>query len=137
YMDLYGSERRRLARLKCATLEAIYTHDEEVEAISVEGGCVKVGDGTDMAGGRARIPFQRGKKDIHSISALAINDVRIIKGEEKPVRIEVEMSCSAGIFQIQNVLGGKIRTSGIKQHFEVVGIVNARDRDQIFERIEL
>ena len=136
-MELYGKERWRLARLKAATLEAIYTHDEEVEAISVEGGSVKIGDGTDMACGRARVPFQRGKKDIHSISAMAINDVRITKGEEKPVRIEVEMSCSAGVFQIQNVLGGKIRTSGIKQHFEVVGIVNAKDRDQIFERIEL
>ncbi len=135
--ELYGGERRRLARLKAATLEAIYTHDEEVEAISVEGGSVKVGDGTDMACGRARVPFQRGKKDIHSISAMAINDVRITRGEERPVRIEVEMSCSAGIFQIQNVLGGKIRTSGIKQHFEVVGIVNAKDKDQIFERIAL
>lgn len=135
--ELYGKERRRLARLKAATLEAIYTHDEEVDAISVEGGSVKVGDGTDMACGRARVPFQRGKKDIHSISAMAINGVRITRGEEKPVRIEVEMSCSAGVFQIQNVLGGKIRTSGIKQHLEVVGIVNARDKDQIFERIEL
>ncbi|MGQ9583720.1 MAG: HD domain-containing protein [Thermoplasmatota archaeon] len=135
--ELYGNERRRLARLKAATLEAIYTHDEEVDAISVEGGSVKVGDGTDMACGRARVPFQRGKKDIHSISAMAINGVRITRGEEKPVRIEVEMSCSAGVFQIQNVLGGKIRTSGIKQHLEVVGIVNARDKDQIFERIEL
>jgi len=136
-LELYGKERRRYARLKCATLEAIYTHDEAVEAISIEGGCVKVGDGTDMACGRARVPFSRGKKDIHSISALAIDDARIVKGEEKPVRIEVNMSCSAGVFQIQNVLGGKIRTSGIKQYIEVVGVVNARDKDQIFDRIEL
>jgi len=135
--ELFGKERKRMARLKAATLEAVYSHDEAVEAISVEGGCVKVGDGGDMACGRARVPFSKGKKDIHSISALAIDDVKIVKGEEKPVRIEVNMSCSAGIFQIQNVLGGKIRTSSIKQYIEVVGVVNAKDKDQIFDRIEL
>jgi metal-dependent HD superfamily phosphatase/phosphodiesterase len=134
---LYGRDRRKLAKLKAQALEAVYTHDEAVESISVEGGAVKVGDGADMACGRARIPFQKGKRDIHSISALAIDDVVIQKGEEKPVRILVHMSCSAGIFQIQNVLGGKIRTSGIKDYVEVVGVVNARDKDQMFDKIEL
>lgn len=134
---LYGRDRRKLAKLKAQTLEAVYTHDEAVESISIEGGAVKVGDGSDMACGRARIPFQKGKRDIHSISALAIDDVVIQKGEEKPVRILVNMSCSAGIFQIQNVLGGKIRTSGIKDYVEVVGVVNARDKDQMFDKIEL
>jgi len=137
FLELYGRERKKLAKLKAQTLEAIYTHDEAVESISVEGGSVKVGDGSDMACGRARVPFQKGKKDIHSISALAIDDVVIRRGEEKPVRIQVNMSCSAGIFQIQNVLGGKIRTSGIKEYVEVIGIVNARDKDQIFDKIEL
>jgi hypothetical protein len=137
YMEIYGSERRKLAKLKAQTLEAIYTHDETVEAISIEGGCVKVGDGADMACGRARIPFKKGKKDIHSISAMAIDDVAIRKGDDKPVRIQVNMSCSAGVFQIQNVLGGKIRTSSIKDYVEVVGVVNARDKDQIFDKIEL
>jgi metal-dependent HD superfamily phosphatase/phosphodiesterase len=136
-MQLYGNERKKLVKLKAGTLEAIYTHDEAVEAISIEGGCVKVGDGADMACGRARVPFSKGKRDIHSISALAIDDVEIRKGEEKPVRIQVNMSCSAGVFQIQNVLGGKIRTSPIKQYVEVVGVVNARDKDQIFDKIEL
>jgi metal-dependent HD superfamily phosphatase/phosphodiesterase len=90
-----------------------------------------------MACGRARVPFSKGKRDIHSISALAIDDVEIRKGQDKPVRIQVNMSCSAGVFQIQNVLGGKIRTSPIKQYVEVVGVVNARDKDQIFDKIEL
>lgn len=134
---LYGRDRRKLAKLKAQALEAVYTHDEAVESISVEGGAVKVGDGADMACGRARIPFQKGKRDIHSISALAIDDVVIQKGEEKPVRILVNMTCSAGIFQIQNVLGQKIRSSGLKDQVEVIGVVNARDKDQMFDKIEL
>jgi metal-dependent HD superfamily phosphatase/phosphodiesterase len=136
-MQIYGKEKRKLVKLKAGILEAIYTHDEAVEAISIEGGSVKVGDGADMACGRARVPFSKGKRDIHSISALAIDDVEIRKGEDKPVRIQVNMSCSAGVFQIQNVLGGKIRTSPMKQYVEVVGVVNARDKDQIFDKIEL
>jgi metal-dependent HD superfamily phosphatase/phosphodiesterase len=134
---LYGRDRRKLAKLKAQALECVYTHDEAVESISVEGGAVKVGDGSDMACGRARIPFSKGKRDIHSISALAIEDVAISKGAEKPVRILVNMTCSAGIFQIQNVLGGKVRSSGLKDHVEVVGVVNARDKDQMFDKIEL
>ena len=134
---LYGRDRRKLAKLKAQALECVYTHDEAVESISVEGGAVKVGDGSDMACGRARIPFSKGKRDIHSISALAIEDVAISKGAEKPVRILVNMTCSACIFQIQNVLGGKVRSSGLKDHVEVVGVVNARDKDQMFDKIEL
>jgi metal-dependent HD superfamily phosphatase/phosphodiesterase len=53
------------------------------------------------------------------------------------VRILVNMTCSAGIFQIQNVLGGKVRSSGLKDQVEVVGVVNARDKDQMFDKIEL
>ena len=79
------------------------------------------GDGADMANGRARIPFFMGKVDIHSVSALSIKAVRIVKGTNKPVRIEVDMTESAGVFQIQNVLGLKIRSSGIQDYIEVMG----------------
>jgi metal-dependent HD superfamily phosphatase/phosphodiesterase len=127
---------RKLARLKASIFECIYTHDEAVPCISIEGGCVTVGDGTDMANGRARVPFSKGKVDIHSISALAIKKVTIKEGIERPVRIEIEMSCSSGLFQIQEVLGPKIKTSGIKDYLEVIGTVDAKERERIFEKIE-
>ncbi|MEM3397319.1 MAG: HD domain-containing protein [Thermoplasmata archaeon] len=127
---------RKVARLKASIFECIYTHDEAVPCISIEGGCVTIGDGTDMANGRARVPFSKGKVDIHSISALAIKRVKIKEGVEKPVRIEIEMTCSAGLFQIQEVLGPKIKTSGIKDYLEVIGTVDAKERERIFERIE-
>ena len=65
---------------------------------------VTVADGTDMAGGRSRIPFLSGKNDIHAISAQAINKVTIVKGDMKPVSIQVFMDNPAGIFQIEEVL---------------------------------
>ncbi|MGC9059939.1 MAG: HD domain-containing protein [Thermoplasmata archaeon] len=127
---------RKAARLKASIFECIYTHDEAVPCISIEGGCVTVGDGTDMANGRARVPFSKGKVDIHSVSALAIKKVKIREGVEKPVRIEIEMTCSAGLFQIQEVLGPKIRTSGIENYLEVIGTVEAKERERFFEKIE-
>lgn len=133
----YKDDLRKMVKLKASILEYIYTHDESVHCTSVEGGCVKVGDGTDMAKGRARLPFSRGKLDIHSASALAIDSVAIEKGAEKPVCIKVDMSGSAGIFQVQNVLGAKINTSGIKDWIEIIGTIRERARKPTITKIEI
>ena len=100
-------------------MEVMYTHDESVKCLSTEGGCVTVADGTDMAEGRARAPYEVGKMDIHSISALAISKVHLDRGREKPISITVEMNSRAGIFQVQNVLGEKIRSSGLMDLIEI------------------
>lgn len=118
---LYPGEKGH--RIRASILECIYSHDESAKCLSIEGGCVTVGDGADMANGRARIPFSLGKIDIHSVSALAIRSVAIHPGKEKPILIEVQMSESAGVFQIQNVLGKKIQVSGLRDHIEVRGTV--------------
>ncbi|MCS4540934.1 MAG: HD domain-containing protein, partial [Euryarchaeota archaeon] len=66
--------------------------------------------------------------DIHSISALSIESVQLAKGEKKPVRIEIEMSESAGIFQIGELLQNRIQNSGLKDFIEVYAKVKARER---------
>jgi len=131
--ELYPEDKAH--RIRAAILECIYSHDEAVECLSVEAGCVTAGDGADMANGRARIPFSLGKVDIHAVSALSIKDVAIREGMEKPVRIEVKMTESAGVFQIQEVLGEKLDCSGLRDHIEVVGNVLG-EGDKIIERIE-
>ena len=128
---IYSGE--KLHRIRASILECIFSHDESAQCLSIEGGCVTVGDGADMANGRARIPFSRGKIDIHSVSALSIKAVRIVPGTEKPVRIEVIMTESAGVFQIQNVLGKKIEVSGLRDHIEVRGRVVSGDEDIVDE----
>ncbi|OYT43238.1 hypothetical protein B6U84_06365 [Candidatus Bathyarchaeota archaeon ex4484_40] len=104
--------------MKTEILHCIFSHDENVKCLTVEAGSVKVADGTDMAEGRARIPYEAGKVDIHSLSALSIREVRVVKGEDVPVRIEVDMDNPAGVFQIEHVLGRKISTSGIEEWVE-------------------
>ena len=119
---VYSGEEALRLRLKSEILHTIFSHDEEVRCLSVEAGSAKVADGTDMAQGRARIPYRTGKVDIHSLSALSITKVEIEQGDRKPVRILVNMNNPAGVFQIEEVLEKKIRTSGIEEHVEVVAL---------------
>jgi metal-dependent HD superfamily phosphatase/phosphodiesterase len=92
----------------------------------MEAGCAKVADGTDMAEGRARMPYDKGKVDIHSLSALSIKDVEIVKGNKKPIRVVVSMDNPAGIFQIEQMLVKKVETSGIKKYVEIVAVEKGR-----------
>jgi len=108
--------------LKSEILHSIFSHDEEVECLSVEAGAAKVADGTDMAEGRARIPYRTGKVDIHSLSALSITKVEIEGADRKPVQILVSMDNPAGVFQIEQVLERKIKTSGIQDLVEVIAL---------------
>ncbi len=119
---IYPEDPALSVRLKSEILHSIFSHDEEIECLSVEAGAAKVADGTDMAGGRARIPYKTGKVDIHSLSALSITKVEIEAGERKPVQILVSMTNPAGVFQIEEVLERKISTSGIQDLIEVIGL---------------
>ncbi len=114
---LYDEEKREIVKMEI--LHCIYSHRSDVLPLTVEGGIVKIADALDMAQGRARIPFSAGKISIHSVSAMAIEWVKVMEGEKKPVKIKIKMKNSAGIFQIDELLKNKIQTSGIKDYFEV------------------
>lgn len=104
---------------RAAVLECIYSH-EDAPATSLEAGVVKIADGMDCEGGRARIPYQLfGKNDIHAVSALAIEEVRIEKGREKPVKIIVRMTNPAGVFQVDEVLMKKLEKSSLEDYVEI------------------
>jgi len=80
---------------------------------------LKVADALDMTQGRSRIPFETGKVGIHSLSAQAVDRVDIEKGDERPVKIVVTLSNSAGIFQVDELLRHKLQNSSIKDYVEV------------------
>lgn len=127
YSKVYPENPELVIKLKCETLHAIYAHEEPVQALSVEAGVAKVADGTDMAEGRTRIPYQSGKIDMHSISATAIKRVDIEHGGYKPVSIKIYMDNPSGIFQIEEVIGKKVATSGIAHLVELVAIENGHE----------
>ncbi|HMO49619.1 MAG TPA: phosphohydrolase [Kiritimatiellia bacterium] len=102
------------------TLHAIIAHDADERCLTIEAGAVKVADATDMSEGRSRIPFQAGQVNIHSVSARAIDSVKIEPGEKLPVRITVNMANSAGVYQVDDLLRHKLKTSTILPYVEVL-----------------
>jgi len=119
---VYPEDPALAVRIKSEILHCIFSHEEEVECLSVEAGAAKIADGTDMARGRARIPYRTGKVDIHSLSALSITKVELEKGKRKPVQIFVSMNNPAGVFQIEEVLERKLKTSGIQDLVDVIAL---------------
>ena len=77
-------------------LQAITSHRADGEPLSLEAGILRVGDALDMAKGRSRIPFEKGQVSMHSLSAAAVEEVLIVDGEAKPVRIDIVMNNSSG-----------------------------------------
>jgi metal-dependent HD superfamily phosphatase/phosphodiesterase len=112
-------------------LHAVISHRRRGEPFTVEAGIVQVADALDMARGRSRIPFETGRPNIHSLSAYAIEEVRIEPGEDKAVRVEIVMSNSAGIFQIDELLATKLRGSGVEDQIEVVARIEAEHEKRL------
>jgi metal-dependent HD superfamily phosphatase/phosphodiesterase len=112
-------------------LHAVIGHRRAGDPITVEAGIVRVADALDMASGRSRIPFETRRPNIHSISAAAIDGVTIEPGEERAVRIEIEMNNSSGLFQVDELLATKLRGSGIEEHIEVVAEIDAEHEKRL------
>ncbi len=112
-------------------LHAIISHRRQHKPLTVEAGIVRVADALDMARGRSRVPFEAGHQNIHSLSAYAIEEVKISPGRDKAVRVEIEMSNSAGIFQVDELLATKLRGSGIEGHVEVIARIDAEHEQRL------
>ncbi|MFH2012910.1 MAG: HD domain-containing protein [Pseudomonadota bacterium] len=115
------------------TLHAVVAHDAGEECLTIEAGVLKVADAIDMTEGRSRIPFEAGKVNIHSVSARAVDDVTIKKGENKPVCIEIKLANSAGIFQIDELLKNKLRYSPLKPFVEVIAKIEGDSERRMFD----
>jgi metal-dependent HD superfamily phosphatase/phosphodiesterase len=105
-------------------LQGIISHRADGEPLTLEAGILRVADALDMEQGRSRIPFERGHVGIHSLSAAAIEDVAIGDGDDKPIRIEITMNNSAGIYQIDNLLKAKLIGSGLEPYVEVLAHID-------------
>lgn len=112
-------------------LHAIIGHRRQGNPFTVEAGIVRVADALDMARGRSRVPFEAGHQNIHSLSAYAIEQVKIGPGRDRAVRVEIDMSNSAGIFQVDELLATKLRGSGLEEHIEVIARIDAEHEKRL------
>lgn len=118
-------------------LHAIIGHRRRGQPYTVEAGIVRVADALDMAEGRTRLPLEAGQEGIHSISAAAIDQVNISAGENRPVRIEIELNNSAGIFQVDDLLATKIRDTPLAEHIEVMAEVAGESEKRLLSGFRL
>ncbi len=69
---------------------------------------------------------------------MAIERVKIRKGEAKTVRIDVIMNNTSGIFQIQELLEKKIRSApGLLDHIELYAIMSAKEEKILGEELKV
>jgi len=126
------------ARMISDICHAIYTHREGASPLTIEAGVVRIADALDMKRGRAKISFsQIGSTSIHSVSAYAIKDVKIEKGEKKIIRISINMANSSGIFQIDSLLKHKIKDSGISKYIEVYAFIEGEVEEKIINLVKI
>ena len=122
-----------LTTIVSEVLHAIIAHRWDVKPLSLEAGVLKVADALDMTQGRSRIPFESGKVNIHSVSAQAVEQVKIQKGEDLPVRVDILLNNSAGIFQVDELLKRKLANSTLAPYVEVVAHVETEKERKILE----
>ena len=118
-------------------LHCIIGHRRRGEPYTLEAGVVRVADALDMAQGRSRLPVERGDIGIHSISAAAIDDVKIERGTDRPIRVEIKMNNSAGIFQVDDLLATKIRGTPLEGHIEVVASIEGETEKRLMREFRI
>jgi metal-dependent HD superfamily phosphatase/phosphodiesterase len=118
-------------------LHAIISHRADGLPLTLEAGIVRVADALDMAEGRSRIPFEAGMVNIHSLSASAIEKIKIEKGELKPARIAVLMNNSAGIFQVDELLKNKLAGSGLEPYVEVEATIEGETEKKLIHKFQI
>ncbi len=115
--------------VKSEALHAIISHRSGGTPYTIEGGIVRVADALDMAEGRSRLPYEAGIINMHSLSHAAIDSVDITEGEVKPIKIDINMNNSSGLFQIDELLNKKVKGSGLEKYVSVKATIS-RDTEE-------
>ena len=130
-MHIFPENLHRRTIIKSVAIEAIIGHMSARKIHSIEAGIILIADGCDMTKGRARIPLALNTTpkvgDIHKYSANAIDRIRISHGENKPIRVDVEMTAEVGFFQVEEVLITKINASPAKHLIELYAAVAGQE----------
>ena len=133
--ESYGQPERTVVIAEI--LHAIIGHRRRGEPYTLEAGVVRIADALDMAQGRARLPVERGISGIHAISAAAIDDVSIDRGTDRPIRVEIKMNNSAGIFQVDDLLATKIRGTPLEDKIEVIATVEGETEKRLMREFRI
>lgn len=134
-LDFLDTETRIV--VSSEVLHTIIAHRSGGVPLTIEAGIVRVADALDMTKGRNRIAFEAGFVEIYSISAVAIEDVKISKGTKKPIQIDILMNNSSGVFQIDNLLKEKLKGSKIEEFVTVRAYIDGVSEKKLLKEFVL
>ena len=128
--DVYEEPERTIVASEI--MHAIIGHRKGGAPADARGGrsCASPTRSTWSTAARAS-SFETRLPNIHSLSAAAIDEVRIVPGEQRTIRVEVDMNNSAGVFQVDELLASKLRGSGLEDHIEVVARIEAEHEKRL------
>ena len=133
--DVYEEPERTI--VSAEVLHAIIGHRKGGRPLTLEAGVVRVADALDMEHGRSRLSLETHLPNIHSLSAAAIDEVRIVPGEQRTIRVEVEMNNAAGVFQVDDLLATKLRGTPLEGHVEVIAQVSGETEKRLLPSFRL
>lgn len=134
-LDRYDQAER--IRLKGEILHAILCHHSNETPLTSEAGIVRIADALDMEQGRSRIPYEKGRRGINTLSSQAIRNVSLEPGVETAAMVEIQMTDAVGVYQVDELLKNKLHNSRLEEHVRIVAVNTHSESEELIERIEL
>jgi metal-dependent HD superfamily phosphatase/phosphodiesterase len=128
--------KREIVIFKSEILHSIQSHHKKANPLTLEAGILRVADTLDMEKGRASTRDADSTLSIHGVSALSIENVQIKEGKRKPAMIEIEMTNSSGIFQLDELAREKIEGSGLEDLIHIRAEIEGEEK-KIVDEYEL
>ena len=108
---------------------AIISHRSKGAPFTIEGAILRVADALDMAKGRSRADRAAAQHPLGLVLRDRVGEIS--PGEDKAVRVEIEMSNSAGIYQVDEGLGTKLRGTPLAEHIEVIARIEGEHEKRL------
>jgi metal-dependent HD superfamily phosphatase/phosphodiesterase len=108
--------------LLAEVLHAIAAHLDDLACLTLEAGVLRVADALDLTKGRSRSPEPAAPG---ALAASAIEEVSLLRGEARPVRIEIRMSHPSGVLHADEVLRPRLQGSLLAGLVEVFARVES------------
>ncbi|MCA9397600.1 phosphohydrolase [candidate division WWE3 bacterium] len=112
-------------------LHSIIAHRNDGKPLTYEAGVLRVSDALDMTKGRSRVPYESENYSIYSLAETAIDNVEISEGIDKPIKVEISMNNSAGIFAVDELLKRKIIGSGLEEYISVRAYIDRENEKKL------
>jgi len=119
--------------IRSEVLHAIISHRKDGKPLTLEAGIVRVADALDLT--RSRInQVSTTPLNIHSVSAAAIDEVEILAGSSTPIKVNIVMNHTAGLFHVDELLKKEIDGSGIEQYLQINIFMEKYEKRELFKQ---